>query len=171
MKKFNLYFIFLSLVFVVSCTTRSYMEPIDASIVVPQDSKFNLVEVTNNSGYVFRNEGLILENQLEKQINNALSGSNMLGYNDYTIKTQIIKYTSGNAVARWFVPGSGEIRIETSSTIYDRGGNVITTIPITQPIILDGAYTADAWEKGFAKLAQELINVINNQLINREIIE
>lgn len=153
------------LVFGTACSKTSSFDLKDPNAVIAPSSGFMIGDVEDNTGYQPREDepDIDLEKSLKEALNKAVTKQGLEG-NDYTISTKIINYEPGNAFHRWLMPGMGATKLETISTISDKNGNVIATIPVQRNISFGGAFTVGAWETVIAEVADEIILTIKKHL-------
>lgn len=113
----------LSFAFSTACSTRSSLEGFNIANQIPETAKFESVEVTDRTGYVFDEDEdkIVLAEEMQSELSSALATEGILG-SEYTIKTEILEYAPGNALTRWLLPGAGATKLATVSYIYTPGG-------------------------------------------------
>ena len=103
---------------------------------------------------------------LEEAVKKAVAKQGIEG-SEYTIETKIINYEPGNAFTRWLLPCAGATKLATISSVLDKEGTVVATVPVERSIGFGGAFTIGAWKRVLTEVADEIVSVIKKHMNDR----
>ena len=148
----------------IGCSTKSSLEWLEPSIKIAPTDKFEIGEVTDQSGFVPAESELEPAEAMKKALVTAMQRENLLG-NEFKIDTTVLAYSPGNAFSRWLVPGMGATHLKTISYIYGKDGNKVAELPVERKISAGGGFTIGAWREVFSEVAEEIVEVIQEKFL------
>lgn len=122
------------------------------------DSKIQIGYVANQTGKTF---DVNIEEMLRNALNQKLNQEKLLWLNEgnprLTLNVRILKYSKGNAFARWIMPGLGATELTIVADLMD-GDVVVGTAKANRTVAAGGAFTIGAWQTVYNDIATDLVN-------------
>jgi hypothetical protein len=149
----------LAIVFLAACGTTEHAVKVQDQRAFSADTKVLVGQVSNKTGESF---DIDIETMLREAMENELAKEHLLGTQQspgvVTMNINIIEYRKGDAFKRWLWPGYGSTVLVVEALLLDRDGNVDATAQANRSVDFGGGYTAGAWKKIFATVAEDLVS-------------
>lgn len=153
----------LMMAIVSGCATKSSFDASDTSIKLSQTSRFEVAEITDNSGFTPSGEDVDPASAMRSALIAELEKSGIAG-KGYKINVTISEYKPGNAFARWLLPGMGGTYLKTKSSIIDSSGKIVAVIPVNRTVAAGGGFTIGAWRECFQDVAEEIVKILKIEM-------
>ena len=151
-----------------ACSTSSDVKFSGKEQAFAHNATFVVAETKDSTGFVFedKSEAFKLDEAFTGALKTALAKESIptSGAGAYTIKSEIVAYSPGNAFARWLMPGAGATELSTVSKVYTASGEEVATIPVSRSIAAGGGYTVGAYKYVFTDNAQEVATLIKARI-------
>lgn len=157
--------IVISSILLAACGTAQHAVKVEDQQAFGSDTKIIVGEVANKTGESF---DIDVEGMLREAMNDELTKQKLLGAQDgpgvVTMNINIIEYRKGDAFKRWLWPGYGSTVLVVEAMLLDNEGNVDATAQANRSVDFGGGYTAGAWKKIFANVAEDLVSDLEKSI-------
>jgi hypothetical protein len=158
MKKIILSSFLLAVIFLFTGCSAKHDIAFNNNYLHKADAKIQVGYITNNTSKTF---DVNIEEMLKNSINQKLSQDNLLWLQEtnpkLTLNVRILKYSKGNAFARWMMPGLGATVLTIEADLKD-GESIVGTARANRTVAAGGAFTVGAWKAVFDDVALDLVN-------------
>jgi len=155
----------VSAILLAACGTAQHAVKVEDQQAFRSDTKIMVGEVANKTGESF---DIDVEGMLREAMGDELIKQNLLGTQDepgvVTMNINIIEYRKGDAFKRWLWPGYGSTVLVVEAMLLDNEGNVDATAQANRSVDFGGGYTAGAWKKIFANVAEDLVSDLEKSI-------
>lgn len=158
-------FIVMAVVFFAACGTVQHGVKVEDTSAFSSGTKVLVGPVSNKTGESF---DIDIEAMLRDAMETQLAQEQLLATQDTpgAVKTNIniIEYRKGDAFKRWLWPGYGSTVLVIEALLLDSEGNVDATAQANRSVDFGGGYTAGAWKKIFANVAEDLVSDLKQRI-------
>ena len=158
-------FIVMVTVFFVACGTVQHGVKLEDPNAFSSGTRVLVGQVSNKTGESF---DLDIEAMLRDAMENQLQEEQLLATHGtpgaVTMNINIIEYRKGDTFKRWLWPGYGSTVLVVEAVLLDSDGNVDATAQANRSVDFGGGYTAGAWKKIFANVAEDLVSDLKQRI-------
>jgi hypothetical protein len=147
------------------CGTARHSAKLEYGVALRSDARIKVVDVSNDSKNLPDVDmiGLLWDSLKEQLHKESLLWTQDAGGTPLLMEAHITKYSKGDDIQRWLLPGFGSTVLSVRCEVKD-GDLLIASVEVKRSIAYGDGIEFRAWKKIFARVAEDAVREIRSKL-------